>query len=873
MPFSGGEEGRTGSQYARGLLSGGKNGPAAVVGNADESLLVDRITDGEMPPKQPLGPSQIDLLRAWVASGAGYVGEPLQRQRAGRDWWALQPVKRPTLPSVSRPDWVRTPVDFFILASQDVAGLSPSEETDRISFIRRVTDDLIGLPPTPEEVRAFVTDRRPEAFERLVDRLLDSPRYGERWGRHWLDVVRFAESHGYETNNLRPNAWPYRDYVIRALNEDIPFARFVSEQLAGDTLGGDWLTEAATGFLVGGTHDVVGNQTPEGMLQQRVDDLDDLITATSTAFLGLTVNCARCHDHKFDPISQKDYYGLQAVFSGVNHADRDVPAPNAEDRIRKSQSIRDELASLLRQRDDEEPLARPDLGAPGRSAVVSPRNVERFTPTITHAIRFTVLTTNNGIEPCIDEMEVWTAGSEPRNVALKGVPSASSTYPNSDLHRLEHINDGRVGNGRSWISAVPGKGWVQVEWPEPTLVDRVIWGRDRDGVYADRLPTEYLIEAAEQQGEWRVIASSADRGTIANPSPTKVHSRVDVDAKMKQLETQLAALAPSMKVYAGAFAPAPTTYVLRRGDPMQKLEEVSPSVLGSVPPTVELTSSMSEAERRAALARWIGDASNPLAPRVMVNRLWHYHFGQGIVPTPSDFGFNGGRPSHPELLDWLTAEFLEQGGRLKPIHRLIVLSATYRQSSRSRPIGAERDAANRLLWRMTPKRREAESIRDAILATSGLLDGRMGGPGYSIWEPNTNYVVVFTPKTELGPDTFRRMVYQFKPRSQADGTFGAFDCPDGALVAPRRNTSTTALQALNLLHSRFVLASCDSLADRLQTEAGDDPASQADLAFQLILNRPPIGSELDGATTLVREQSAAALGRALYNANEFLFIP
>jgi hypothetical protein len=306
---------------------------------------------------------------------------------------------------------------------------------------------------------------------------------------------------------------------------------------------------------------------------------------------------------------------------------------------------------------------------------------------------------------------------------------------------------------------------------------------------------------------------------------------------------------------------------------MQKQEKVPPSVLGSVAPAFEMSDLMLESERRAALARWIGDPRNPLAPRVMVNRLWHYHFGQGIVSTPSDFGFNGGQPSHPALLDWLASEFLDGGGRLKPIHRLIVLSATYRQAGHSRPDGMELDAANRLLWRMPPRRREAESIRDAMLSISGLLDPRMGGEGYSIWEPNTNYVVVFTPKAELGPDTFRRMVYQFKPRSQADATFGAFDCPDGALVTPRRNTSTTALQALNLLHSRFVLHCCDAMAARLKDEAGADPEEQATLAFRLVFNRTPTAAERAGGAALVRDHGAAALARALFNANEFLFIP
>ncbi len=280
-----------------------------------------------------------------------------------------------------------------------------------------------------------------------------------------------------------------------------------------------------------------------------------------------------------------------------------------------------------------------------------------------------------------------------------------------------------------------------------------------------------------------------------------------------------------------------------------------------------------EAERRAALARWIADPANPLPARVMVNRVWHYHFGRGIVATPSDFGFNGAAPSHPELLDWLASTYIAGGWRLKPIHRLIVTSAAYRQSSRldRKAQGIDRD--NRLLWRMTPRRLEAESIRDAILATSGRLDTRMGGPGYNIWEPNTNYVAVYKPRAELGPDAFRRMVYQFKPRSQPDPTFGAFDCPDAALVAPRRNVSTTALQALNLLNSRFVIQQAAYFAQRLEAEAGPDPARQAERGFRLAFGRAPSPSERDAAVALIGSHGTAAFCRALYNANEFVYVP
>ncbi len=416
------------------------------------------------------------------------------------------------------------------------------------------------------------------------------PEYGERWGRHWLDVVRFGESQGYETNLPRPGAWPYRDYVIRAFNRDTPFPQFVREQLAGDADRSDWLTQAATGFLVGGTHDIVGNQTIEGMLQQRADDLDDMITATGTTFLGLTIQCARCHDHKFDPIGQRDYYGFQAIFAGVNHGERELVPPDLEDRRREAAGIRDELAVIEQRLDIHEPLARPDHDAPDRPMVNPRRNVERFAPVKARMVRMTILATSDRTEPCLDEVEVYTAetelagggivgralegsranppspslhkrgqgagsaspdavpalgtvavlgaglttpnsarpqvspdrqeprppdtGRQPVNVALAsagGKAWASSEYPDSAIHKIAHLNDGRPGNGRSWISRSPGKGTITITWPEPATIDRVVWGRDREEVYRDRLATEYYVEVALEPGRWQVVASSVDR--------------------------------------------------------------------------------------------------------------------------------------------------------------------------------------------------------------------------------------------------------------------------------------------------------------------------------------------------------------------------
>ncbi len=849
-------------------LAGGDNGEAITPGQPDASLLIEQVASGTMPPKgTKLSPAQVDTLKAWITAGAPYEGPPLSARRAGPDWWALRPIAPPAVPDSQQRPWVRNPIDAFVLARLDSSGLTPAPEADRPTLIRRVSFDLTGLPPTPDEVDAFLNDPAPDAYERLVDRLLSLPRFGERWARHWLDAVRFGESHGYETNNLRPNAWPYRDWAIRAANRDLPFARLVAEQFAGDVLPeGDWLSRSATGFLVGGTHDVVGNQVPEAAKQQRMDDLDDMIAATGSAFLGLTVHCARCHDHKFDPIAQADYYALQAVFAGVQHADRPIEVPDPDDRRRRRVAVLAELERV----DVDEPIA----GAgPPRPPVRFERNVDRFPPNLARFIRFTSLATNNGIEPCLDELEVHAADGPPGvNLALDkagAVARASSSYAGNPFHAIPHLNDGRHGNTQSWISAENGVGWAEIELAAPALIDRVVWGRDREGAYRDRLPTRYTIEVASEPGAWRKVADSSDRAPFDSPPTPKIAAR---ELRRAQYLKTLSSLGDTTPIYAGTFQNPGPTHLLRRGDPMQPGDPVSPGALRNVSPPLTLSADAPEADRRLALARWIADPANPLPARVAVNRAWHHHFGRGIVATPGDFGFNGELPSHPELLDWLARAFLDNGGHLKPIHRLIVTSSTYRQSAASNETALALDRDARLLWRKPPRRLEAEAIRDAILHAAGTLDLREGGPGYSLWEENTNYVVVFKPRVDLGLDANRRMVYQFKPRSQPDPTFGAFDCPEAGMVAPRRNTSTTALQALNLLNSRFLLTQSTALANRLRREAGDDPAAQATLAFRLTLGRSPDAHELAAATALVRDHGAPALARALFNANEFVYV-
>jgi Protein of unknown function (DUF1553)/Protein of unknown function (DUF1549)/Planctomycete cytochrome C/F5/8 type C domain len=881
-------------------LKGGESGQGAIVpGKPAQSYLVERIAAGEMPPEGKgarVGAAELKQLEAWINAGAPWPNgrvlsafEATSESRAGRDWWSFKPPERSTMPAVRHADWVRTPIDTFVLAALEAAGLEPSAQTDRATFIRRASIDLLGMPPTPSEIEAFVADGGPDAYERLVDRMLASPRYGERWARHWLDVVRFGESNGYETNTARANAWPYRDWLIGALNDDLPFDRFVLAQLAGDQIGQD----AATGYLVGGAHDIVGSPDVELTLAQRMNDLDDMIATTGSAFLGLSVACARCHDHKFDPISQRDYYALQAVFTGVQHGERELHTADTQSRDRQRTELQAQLANVQRQLQSvlarQQPLARvaDPTGSALRPPVTARLNVDRFAPLRARYIRFMVLATSQ-LEPCLDELEVFSAAEEFTNLAAaaRGAKAtASSVFAGgtSNLHQLSHINDGRYGNSRSWISAQTGGGWVQIELGESAPIECVIWGRDRDGAFKDRLPTRYKIEVSEDGAAWQTVATSDDRRPYdpeaTEPDPTTSESvGADAAQTLQGLRGEVAALSKRIErlaprqVYAGSFVQPPPTHLLYRGEAMQKREPVAPGGLSAVGSPLALAESTSETERRLALARWIADGKNPLAARVMVNRIWQYHFGQGLVRTPSDFGFNGGQASHPALLDWLATEFVAGGGRAKSLHRMLMLSSTYRQASAARAAPMATDATNRLLWRFSPRRLEAEAIRDAVLATSGALDLRMGGPGYDVFEPNTNYVKVYVPKKAFCADEWRRMVYQNKPRMRQDATFGEFDCPDSSQTMARRNVSTTALQALNLLNGPFMIEQAGLFAERLKQEAGDDRQEQIRRGFWLALGREPDEDELSAAQALVAREGLLVFCRALYNANEFLHV-
>lgn len=869
---------------AAALRGGDDHAPDILPGKPKESPLL-RFVKGEeeelvMPPKgKRLTEEQTALLARWIQEGAqwpdGVDSAKLEDKRAH---WSLHPVTNPAPPATKDLHWPRSDIDRFILARLETESLSPSPETDRPAWLRRVFFDLTGLPPSPEEVEAFVKDQAPDAHERVVDGLLKSHHYGEHWAQHWLDVVRYADTHGFEVNTERPNAWHYRDYVIRALNNDTPYDQFIRDQIAGDATGQD----TATGFLVTASVLLPGQIGKDDASKRlaRQDAIDEIVVNTGQTFLGLSVGCARCHDHKFDAISAKDYYAMQAFFAGVEYQDRELHTPEALAAKKEAGILSGKIAEIDRNLAGLVPLAK--AGAK-RAAVSAKLNTDRFAPVKARRLRFSIQETNN-LEPCIDELEVFNTDGVNVALALSGAHvSASGQIIVADRHDLNYLNDGRYGNSRSWMGNEKGKGSVVVEFPTVQTIDRVVWGRDREGKFQDRLATGYQIEICESGEDWRLVADSSDRAakpaTDARDKAFSVEGLTPEEAKQARalisqkqpLVGQLAALNGAQKAFAGVFRAPDEIHLLYRGNPEQPKESVSPAVL-SVLGDLKLPANLAEQDRRVALANWISDSKNPLTARVMVNRIWQGHFGTGIVATPSDFGRMGLRPSHPELLDWLAREFVRSGWSMKSLHKQIVLSATYRQSSAHNGLAAAKDAESRLLWRFPPRRLEAENLRDSILAVSGQLNVAMYGRGFDLFNQRGG-LSGFHPVEKFTGDGLRRMIYAHKVRREPEAVFGAFDCPDAGLSNARRSESTTPIQALNLFNSQFILDQSAAFAARVRREAGDDEASQIRRAYLLAFGRSPDAVEIADASMVVSTNGTVALCRAIFNSNEFVFLP
>ena len=703
-------------------------------------------------------------------------------------------ARRGRLPTGSSDPWIRTPIDAFILAKLKEKGLTPSPEADRRTLIRRLTYDLHGLPPAPEEVRNFLDDKSPLAYEKLVDRLLASPRYGERWGRHWLDTVHYGESHGYDKDKPRLNAWPYRDYVIRSFNDDKPYARFVEEQLAGDILfPADPQGIVATGFIAAGPWDFVGHvELREDTVDKRIArllDRDDMVMTAMSTFASLTVHCARCHDHKFDPIKQSDYYSLQAVFAGVDRADRPY--------------------------DDDAK---------------------------THRLRQALL-----------------AEKRPVRRELQPYLEMAEKVRSDETERL----DARIKNLRAKLNDLPKPGAGVSE----TL-----------DVQNQRKAIQQELDETLAQRKLAVLAAlePAVRGRLQS-----------LESQVAAIDSKLGELPPPKLVYAGtnffepqskfvpAWTPRPIN-LLQRGSveaPGELMQPGAVTAVSGLESRWSLDSTGGEGQRRSALAKWFTAPSNPLTWRSIVNRVWHYHFGAGIVDSPNDFGRMGTLPTHPELLDWLATEFRDRGGSIKQLHRLILKSSVYRQSSRDNPQYAKLDAGNQWLWRMNRWRLDAESVRDSALSISGQLDLTMGGPPDQefFFKDDHSPIYDYSRGEAIRASRHRRGVYRFLVRSVPDPFMESLDCPDASLLTPKRNTTLTALQALAMLNDPLMLKQSESFAQRLRALRAD-LAGQIQQAYWLAVAREPTQQELALLVAYAQKHGLENFCRLLLNSNEFMFV-
>jgi cytochrome c553 len=791
------QRGRLDLRSEESLRWGGTRGPAVVPGQPEQSLLY-RLMAHKEEPAMPLGgaklsDSDLAIIAEWInklspvttagndANNAEH-GPPTRKPgysitAQDRQYWAFVKPTRPAIPTFKNRAWVRNEIDAFILSALGAKGLKPAPPATPRELLRRVYFDLTGLPPSPAELAEFLKNPSERAYAQVIEKILASPHYGERWGRHWLDLARYADSGGYEFDYDRPHAWRYRDYVIRAFNEDKPYDQFIREQLANDQLAGSDTSEALipTGFCRNGP--TVDNADNE---ETRMDELDDMVTTTSSVFLGLTVGCARCHDHKYDPIPQRDYYRMQAIFFPFKKTERTFATPAEQEAFKAKNKEFDERARPFRRQ-----LA--EIERPVREKLLAEK------------IEF-------------------------------------------------HVNLAKRSNGFGTLT--------EAQFREET---------------AQRLRRDIKLQPEEIE---------------AGLTPEALQAHKALQKQIDEINSQRPKLLPSAMGVTDEANPK-QAHLLKRGDWRNKGEAVFPGL----PTVLSDGKDLAPKEPRKQLAEFIASADNPLTARVAVNRIWQYHFGKGIVKTPSDFGVTGDRPSHPQLLDWLATEFVKRGWSWKQMHRLILLSNTYRQSSRFDEAAAAKDPENRLLWRFNPRRLEAETLRDSLLAISGKLNKTMYGPGiYPRIDPdiiNTGSRPRWPLNAKDDEATFRRSVYIFVKRSVLLPLIEVFDCPVTVVSAPVRAVSTVSPQALALMNNQFVLEQAGFIAERMTRETGANLRAQVRHAFQLTLNRPPSVKETQWALDFIKGQTtgyaerkhekpeAAALRdfcHALITLNEFLYL-
>jgi len=932
---------------AEAVRLGGTSGAVVEPGRPDDSLLLEMIT-GEMPamPRggKRLSAEETDTIRRWIEAGAKWPkGVSLKEPNiVAGPWWAIQPLIRPAVPDSI--GWGRNPIDGFVLEGMRAKGLSPSSEADRRTLIRRLTLDLHGLPPTPDEVSVFLADTSSDAYEKVVDRLLASPRYGERWGRHWLDVAHYGDTHGYDKDKPRRNAWRYRDYVIKSLNDDKPYARFVREQIAGDVLyPGDTDALIATGFLAAGPWDLVGHvELREGTVDKektRLIDRDDMLSNVMSTFTSLTVHCARCHDHKFDPIPQTDYYRLQAVFSGLDRGDRPFASAAAAAARLEIQARRDaavdrlkdasaKVASLvspeLMQADVEIGFLRQELANAPLPIVQSssPSNGYHSAVQPTPDALAWVQVDLGQTQP-IEEIRLVPArptdfpdspgfGFPSRfRVEASDEPSFAKplvlleeSRPDSD-HQPDETFVVRPTNVRArYVRVVANRLWKRTDDYVFALSELEVLSKGKnlttnarvtslDSIESGRWSLKYLVDGFDSRASrpslddlkdrgrtdliHRIAQRRRDRARLADALiPSELRSELEAArAEVDKSEQQLKAKPATESVYSVIPRPLRPIRLLNRGDVEQAGELIGPGALTCVPGLVsEFAPSPDESNGRVALAVWITDRENPLTWRSIANRVWHYHFGRGIVDTPNDFGRNGGMPTHPALLDWLAVDFRDGGGSLKMLHKQIVTSDTYRQQSKTDTRKAEIDGDNRLLWRQNPKRIEAESVRDAVLMVSGQLSLEMGGPGFEPFEFKDDHSPIYdheAPDRINAPECLRRTIYRFTVRSVPNPFVDCLDGADPNALTPVRNTTITALQSLTLLNDPFMIRQSEAFASRLEATVGNRTA-QIDTAFMLAFSRHPSDKENRSLESYAEKHGMAHTCRLIFNLNEFVFV-
>lgn len=941
-------------------LQGGDSGPAFQPGQHQQSLIWEKIHDGEMPPKHPLGADEVALIEGWIDQGAVWAQDPIDRlalstdRRAGYDWWSLRPLAQPTPPEVGDPSQVTNPIDRFWLAGLHARGLSPSPPAAPQQLIRRLYLDLTGLPPEPEVVERFVRDPSETQYERLVDQLLASPRYGERWARHWLDVARYAESNGFERNEPRRSSYYYRDWVIRALNDDLPYDQFAAMQIAGDVLKpGSMEGAAAVGFLVAGVHNTVVGSSERMQKLARQDELEEIIGATGQAFFGLTVHCARCHDHKFDPITQVDYYRLAATLAGVYHGERQLLMDFDQQRLAAARQRETEQAERLQKieqparervlaerRGRGQPADLPTplccwefdqeahdsvsglrvelhrgahlasgglaTGAEG-FAVTLPVPWSLHEKTLEALVQLADLQQRGGAAISLQSADgsifdalvfgerdagQWMAGSNGfvRSQSFQGPVETEADRRPVRMTLVYHA-DGRIECYRDGVlyGQPYDAGELQSFEAEksrlnfglrhaPPSPDRLLRGQVYQAKLYDRALTADEVAAAAGATS-NFVARDSLLAALDEPGRSD-YLRVEDELNLLRSEIRRLEQGQRRDLHTVTPQPPAETRVLLRGDIGMAADVAVPgavSALKALPAEFSLASDASDAERRLALVRWITDPANPLFPRVMVNRLWQHHFGMGIVDTPSDFGFNGGRPSHPELLDWLADQLRRNDMRLKPLHKLMVMSSAYRQASLPNPAAQKSDAQNRFLWRYSPRRMDAETLRDVMLAVSDQLNAAAGGPSFedvvTEYNSGTNY---YFPFDRDDPQISRRSIYRFSPRGGRSPLLDTFDCPDACSATPRRAVTTTPLQALTLWNDAFAFRMARGLAQRVERESGGPTsgtvAQQVNRAYWIVYGREPAEDETSVAEEFVGRRGLEALCRVLMNSNEFVFV-